>query len=377
MNDPKGCRALASHPPFSVKRKWIAPAILWTALIATAVALGLYAEAPKIPGFSPGRILPRVPAIPPNLPELLFMLGVGSILWYAAVFSIPVLLLLARRIHPERHRRAVLVGGAITVFTFLFVATAVVQYAVIYGDTGNRPTIIEYLTASLRQDLLAWIAVAAIVVGIETARRAVQSQLERQQLRAQVAEQRLIALTGQLQPHFLFNTLQGISTLIHRDPEAADEMLSKLSDLLRDLLKHRDTALVKLEDELKYIRTYLEISKVRFADRLSFTVDADPAARQATIPLFILQPLVENALDHGIGARANGGEISVRAQRLDGRLVLEVKDNGAGFSIESGEGIGLTNTRERLHASYGSNQKFHLERNAGGGTTARIEVPIQ
>jgi two-component system, LytTR family, sensor kinase len=358
-----------------VRRKWLAPTVLWIASIVTAIGLGLYARAPTIPGVPPGRMMPRVPSLPPNLPELLFMLGVGSVIWYAAILSIPVLLLMARRIHPEKHSRFVLISGAAVTIALLFLVTAMIDYAVIYGWDG--PSFLAYLTAALRQHLIVWIAVAAIVGAVEAARRAVQSRLERQQLRTQVAEQRLIALTGQLQPHFLFNTLQGISTLIHRDPDAADEMLSKLSDLLRDLLKHRDTALVKLDDELKYIRTYLEISKVRFADRLSFSIDADPSVRHSTIPLFILQPLVENALNHGIGSRADGGTVSVRADKRSDRLVLEVEDNGTGLANRTDDGIGLTNTRERLRAMYGYDHIFSIEQNESGGTTARIEVPIQ
>ena len=305
------------------------------------------------------------------------MLGVGSVIWYAAIVSIPLLLLAARRIHPEKQNRSRVIAGAAFVFAILFLATASIEYFVMYGAAGARPPITAYLAVALRQDLLVWIAVAAIVGAAETARRTVQSRLERQQLRTQVAEQRLIALTGQLQPHFLFNTLQGISTLIHRDPDAADEMLSKLSDLLRDLLKHRDAALVTVEDELKYVRTYLDISKVRFADRLSFSIDADPSVMQATVPLFILQPLVENALNHGIGSRAQGGAISVRALTAGRQLVLEIEDNGGGLTERSGDGIGLTNTRERLLAMYGENQKFDILQNERGGVTARIEVPLQ
>jgi LytS/YehU family sensor histidine kinase len=311
-------------------------------------------------------MVPRVPALPPNLPEFLFILGVGSVIWYAAILSIPILLLLARRIHT---RRTLIIAGA-ALFAALFLATAFVDYLITYRGISSRPPLLPYFTVALRQHLVPWIAVAAIVAAVEMRRRGRRSRLE-------IAEQRLVALTGQLQPHFLFNTLQGISTLIHRDPAAADEMLSRLSDLLRDLLRHRASPLVKLDDELRYIRTYLEISKFRFADRLTYAIESDPSVGETKVPLFILQPLVENALDHGIGKRAEGGVIIVRAERTNGNLRLDVEDNGGGMrGNEHSDGVGITNTRERLRASFGSRQHFHIASNDRGGVTARIEIPL-
>jgi signal transduction histidine kinase len=354
-----------------VKRKAVVSSISWALGIGVAIALGLSARAPTFPGMGSGKMLPRVPALPPNLPELLFMLGVGSVVWYATLVSLPFLIIAARRVHT----RAMLFGGALSAFAVLFLVTATIEYFVNYEGAGAGPPFGAFLADALRNDSLPWIAVAAIVIAVESRRRSIQSRLEREQFRAQVAEQRLIALTGQLQPHFLFNTLQGISTLIHRDPNAADEMLSRLSDLLRDLLRNRDTALVPLDDELRYIRTYLEISKFRFEDRLSFTIDSNEADKSIRVPLFILQPLVENALNHGIGSRAEGGTIIVRAERHNGMLRLEVEDDGRGLDSSVNDGVGLTNTRDRLHASFGSHQSFKVGRNSAGGVTASIEVP--
>jgi signal transduction histidine kinase len=319
---------------------------------------------------------PRVPSLPPNLSELLFMLGVGSIIWYATIFSIPALLFLARRIRWKRENRALLIMSAIAAFAALFLVTAAVEFVLIYSLSGSRPAFISYLAVALRQDLVPWIAVAGIVTAIEMRRRSAQSAVERERLRAQVAEQRLVALTGQLQPHFLFNTLQGISTLIHRDPDAADDMLSRLSELLRDLLRHRDSPLISLNEEMQYIRTYLEISKVRFSDRLDFAIESDPGALSAKVPLFILQPLVENALHHGIGSRAAGGNVEVRARRDGDRISLEVEDNGGGLS-DAADGVGLSNTRERLQAMFGNDHTFRIDSNPAGGVTAHIEFPVK
>jgi LytS/YehU family sensor histidine kinase len=310
--------------------------------------------------------------------ELLFMLGVGSVVWYGVALTLPFLLLAARRIDTERQKPIRIAFVALGIFLALFLATAVIEFVVTYRGIASKPAFVNYIPMALRQDLLPWIALAAFVVAFELRRRANRSRLERERLRAQIAEHRLVALTSQLHPHFLFNTLQGISTLIHRDPDAADEMLSKLSDLLRDLLRHRNTALVDLDDELRFIRTYLEISKFRFADRLSFSIDADRNVGKTRVPLFILQPLVENALNHGIGARAEGGSISVRAYQAKDKVRLEVEDNGPGFSSATPpEGVGLTNTRDRLRALFGTDQNLDVESLETGGVIARIDVPIR
>ena len=350
-------------------------------VVVALIALGRYAESsdPFRPMRGNGRMLPRLPGPAPDLRTLLFLLGVGSFVWYAVVVAFPLMLFGARRIDAERDGRlkSVLVSAGVVVA--LIAATSTVQFFVMYQGVSARPTFFAYLPQALRTNVLPWVAVAGIVAVIEARRRAVHAALDRERLRTQVAEQRLIALTGQLHPHFLFNTLQGISTLIHRDPEAADEMLAKLSDLLRDLLRHRDHVLVPLSDELRYARTYLEIAQLRFADRLTFDISAAPELDQASVPLFILQPLVENALAHGVGGRAEGGSVGVKAARSGDRLRLEVSDNGAGLT-SSGvrrEGLGLSNTRERLRASFGADQSFVLEPRESGGALARIDVPFK
>jgi two-component system, LytTR family, sensor kinase len=358
------------------------PALLWTVVVVAAIAVGFYyATPPDIPRprGATGPSLPRIPGPAPNFRTLLYLLGVGSILWYAAAIALPFLLWGARHVDFDRHGRARSLGIAALVVASLIAVTSVVEFFVIYGGAPLRPGLGAYLPQALRQNVLPWVALAGIVIAVEARRRAVRSAFDHERLRAQVAEQRLIALTGQLHPHFLFNTLQGISTLIHRDPEAADEMLAKLSDLLRDLLRHRDHVLVPLGDELRYARTYLEIAQLRFADRLQFRIDVASALDQASVPLFILQPLVENALAHGIGGRARGGCVVVKATREADRLRLEVSDDGAGLTTSATlrEGIGLSNTRERLQASFGADQRFSLDPRDGGGAIARIEVPYR
>jgi two-component sensor histidine kinase len=359
---------------------WVQPVTLWLIVIIALVAIGQYAEPPAVPRGPGGRnALPRVPGPAPDFRTLLYLLGVGSLIWYAVVVAFPLLVVGARYIDAERLGRGRAIAISAGIVATLIVITSVTQYFLIYGGVSMRPSFGAYAPQAIRLNVLPWVALTGLVAGIEARRRAVQATVDRERLRAQIAEQRLIALTGQLHPHFLFNTLQGISTLIHRDPDAADEMLAKLSDLLRDLLQRRDQAMVPLSDELRYARTYLEIAQLRFAERLEFEIDVDPSLDQASVPLFILQPLVENALAHGIGQRAEGGRVTVTAQRDGNRLRLAVADDGAGLTTSATmrEGIGLGNTRERLRATYGPDHRFSLESRPDGGAIARMDVPYR
>jgi signal transduction histidine kinase len=347
---------------------------VWIGVLVAAVAIGLLAEPPQFAG----RAAPRMPAPPPDFGRLLYQLGVGSATWYALVIGAPLLAVGARRFDTERLSRTGIAVRVVSALAVLITSTALLQFWVSYRGVPNRPSLSMYWPQVLRQGVLPWIALTGIIASLEARRRALEQRIEQERLRAEVAEQRLLALTAQLHPHFLFNTLQGISTLIHRDPDGADELLAKLGDLLRDLLRHRDRAIVPLADEIRYARTYLEVAKIRFADRLRFEIDVPADLHDAAVPLFVLQPLVENALGHGIGARLEGGSIVVRVRRQENRLLLEVEDNGAGLtSSRIREGIGLSNTRERLRASFGDDFTFALEPVNTGGTLARIAVPLR
>jgi hypothetical protein len=343
--------------------------------VLLSVAAGRFATSSQVTG-PPGAIIPRTPPPPPDLQTLLFQLGVGSVVWYAATVSLPLLMLAARRLDADRL-------GAIRTFViivsataFLVVATSTIDYVWTYRLAAVRPSIGAYVPASLRRHVLPIVAVVGVAAALETRRRAVQTALERERLQAEVARQRLFALAGQLRPHFLFNTLQAISTLMHRNPEAADEMLTKLGDLLSDVLRHRESPFVTLEEEIRYTRTWLEIAKVRFGDRLSFAIDVPADLNRLSVPLFLLQPLVENALTHGIGGLMRGGTVTIRARQRNTTLRLEVIDDGAGLQeSQSREGIGLSNTRERLQASYGTDHRLVCEPGPSGGTIVTIAFP--
>lgn len=199
-------------------------------------------------------------------------------------------------------------------------------------------------------------------------------------LQAQLAEARLTALRMQINPHFLFNTLHAISTLVERDPRGVRRMVARLSELLRHTLDGSDEQEVPLEQELDFLRRYLEIMQVRFQGRLETEMIVEPDALQALIPNLILQPLVENAIKHGTGNTLGTGRIEVRARREDDRLVLSVEDNGPGLGEDGAgaveEGVGLRNTRARLEELYGEEQSLSLGRGEWGGVIAEIWLPF-
>src|SRR5205085_9800216 len=181
-------------------------------------------------------------------------------------------------------------------------------------------------------------------------RRFRASELEQASLKAQLAEAQLKALKMQLQPHFLFNTLHSISSLVLEDPATANAMIARLGDFLRLTLDHSEDQLVTLQEEAEFLRCYLEIEEVRFGDRLSVDFKMEPAALPAQVPHLILQPIVENALVHGIAPRATHGHVRIAARQDDGYLQIEVEDNGAGVTREGADkrGLGLSNVRARL-----------------------------
>ncbi len=211
--------------------------------------------------------------------------------------------------------------------------------------------------------------------------RSVRLQAQAAQLRAQLAGARLTALQMQLNPHFLFNTLHAISTLVERDPRGVRRMIARLSELLRYTLDGAAEQVVPLRQELHFIERYLEIMQVRFQGRLIVETEVERAVLDAQVPNLILQPLVENAVKHGVGELSAGGRLELVARRSGELLVLSVRDNGPGLSglrqqPERGPGVGLRNTRERLEQLYGEHARLELEPAEGGGTIARIELPF-
>jgi len=202
----------------------------------------------------------------------------------------------------------------------------------------------------------------------ERERRALQAE-------AQVAETRLLALQTQLQPHFLFNTLNSIASLVHTQPAAADRMICSLSALLRGVLDIAHEREVPLARELEFVRQYLEIQTTRFEGRLKVTWQVAPGLERCAVPTLLLQPLVENAVIHGLAPLPRGGEITLRAFLTADVLRVEIEDNGVGLDANKPERVGLHGTRERLRTLYGDRAHFELVPKAEGGTSARLSLP--
>lgn len=202
------------------------------------------------------------------------------------------------------------------------------------------------------------------------------------EVQADLARAQLQTMKAQLQPHFLFNTLNAISVLTTENPERANRMILLLSDLLRQTLEITQADEVTLKHELEMLRAYLEIQRMRFRRRLKVSYEVNAELLAAKVPHFSLQPLVENAIRHGIARQRTGGRIDIRARRENGSLVLQVQDDGPGLSEEkarhrSGTGIGLANTRKRLSCMYGSTASVEIERCEPRGTLATIVIPYR
>ena len=207
-----------------------------------------------------------------------------------------------------------------------------------------------------------------------------EKRLEQQQLR--LNEARLAALSSQINPHFLFNTLNSVASLIRINPEQARQVVYKLSKILRRLLRQQDN-LITLGEELSFIDDYLAIEMVRFGDKLRFIKEVEPDTLDLLVPSMLLQPLVENSIRHGLASKVDGGTIKVRSQRLGTQLQILVEDDGVGIPesrlarmFEQG-GIGVTNVNERLKVLYGDSYRMWIDSRPGEGTSTGIEIPEQ
>jgi two-component system LytT family sensor kinase len=209
-----------------------------------------------------------------------------------------------------------------------------------------------------------------------------EGQLRTLQLEAQLSQAQLQALKMQLQPHFLFNTLHSISALLNKDPAAARTMITRLGDFLRLTLENSGSQEVTLQQEMEFLSCYLEIERIRFQNRLVTRMDVDLPTLLAKVPNLILQPIVENAIRHGIAPRSTPGLIEIEAKQQNGTLRIQVRDNGPGLSkhrtsdILFKKGLGLANTETRLERLYGAAHLFDLSNNPDGGLIVTLEIPF-
>ena len=313
---------------------------------------------------------------------------------YIWAFLTPIILLLGRQFPVERSiwlQRSALQ----LLFSALFSAFEVTLETALYSRFHLFPIWIKDFRSSLAPLLLrgfhGGIVNYWIVLGLqwgavyyqrfqERSREVLKVELRASELQSQLMSAQLNALKMQLQPHFLFNTLNAITVLVRQQKSNdAERMLGYLSDLLRGVLQDVDAQEVSLRRELEYLQLYLAIEQVRFADRLRVDVSADAAAQGASVPQLILQPIVENAIRHGIGRSSSAGQILISASKIDGRVELRVQDDGPGLSpgdSSHDQGIGLANTRSRLQQLYGSNASLEIKNCDRGGVIVTMIIPF-
>jgi hypothetical protein len=294
--------------------------------------------------------------------------------WWLWAFATPVIAWLAARfpVAPPTtrsllvHVLAAIVAGVGHCAAWIWLTMAIRPFDAMTIREFGAPFIYA-VAARLPSEVLIYTATLVAILAFDYHRRL----REREQ---SLAAARLHALELQLQPHFLFNTLHSIAALVRgrRDSDAI-EMITGLSDLLRYTLDRAGRQQVPLEEEAAILRRYLDIQRIRFADRLAVTIDVAAEARTAAVPALILQPLAENAIRHGIARSAAAGRIDVRAFRRDGELTIEMFNSGS-LAAANGDGIGLQNTVERLRQLYGAAQRFEL-RELGGGVLASLTIP--
>ncbi len=260
--------------------------------------------------------------------------------------------------------------------------TLIKNQAVLASQTGSfAPGFLsrwpEFLVVNFQSALVIYGGIVTAVHAYDGFRRLKERELAASRLEADLSRAQLTVLKMQLEPHFLFNTLNAISALVHNNPDGAERMVVRLSELLRMSLSSADRDEVPLEEELRFLGVYLDIQQTRFGDRLRVRFAIPDAARAASVPNLLLQPLVENAIRHGLERRAAPLTVSIRAEREGDHLLIEVEDDGPGLPEESvrRNGVGLANTRSRLERLYGSGHRFDLANRPEGGTRVSMSLP--
>lgn len=361
MDDARKARAL--RPWALISAAWVGPAIL--------AAIAAYFQ---------GRMGWREPA---DLRALLW--EGGDWLLYGALT--PLVFLLARR-RPLRRgslARTLPVHFAAALLLCVLWAGAGLIYRRLLGLPPMAPSPLQAMEGWFLITLPFGVAVYFAVLGVQHATvyyaEAREREVHAARLSSQLAEAKLGALRSQLNPHFLFNSLNAITVLVRdQDTRTASRMLEQLGEVLRQALQTDRSPEIPLGEEIGFLERYLAIEQVRFSDRLRATFAVDPAVRGAAVPSFLLQPLVENALRHGIARRTEGGALEVAARREGDELVLEVKNEGPGLTREPAgarTGLGLVNTRERLATMYGDRAGIALADRPGGGVVATVRLPYR
>jgi signal transduction histidine kinase len=315
---------------------------------------------------------------------------VQSLPWIPVTLAI-VYLVVRFPLTRKRFRRSIWVHlAAVPIVAFAANVLVVLGFWFLAGRFDGVGPLVRsaalWAAVRLHVALLVYAAIAALTQALVYFRDARERELTLARVEGQLARARLNALTAQIRPHFLFNTLHTIGQLWRSGRhEEADSVLDHLGALFHKVQDSTSRTEVPLAEELELVREYLAIEEVRFRDRLRASVTASPAALECRVPPLFLQPLVENAVRHGISVASTAGRLEVEASLEDGRLVVEVRDDGPGMAApgdrglagSTSAGVGLRNTRERLEQLYGADGRLDIRSAPGGGTTVRVEIPAR
>jgi sensor histidine kinase YesM len=311
-----------------------------------------------------------------DLPELTWgvLLWREMSVWYAWVAVTPLIVLLCRHFPLAWRRWRNILVHLLAMPAIMAIAIALLIVARLpvepLDDGGLLGRILQSFRMSFGVILLTYSVLLAIFHALAHARR--QRQLE-----LQLAHARLDQLTAQVHPHFVFNVLHGISSLIEEDPPAARRMIANLGDLLRSSSELDGAGEVALAVELEWARRYVDLQRLRFADRLTVSMDVPDGVSRALVPRFLLQPLIENSIRHGLDRRPEGLRVDVGAVVLDGTLRITVADDGPGFHDNgTPAGIGLANLRARLQSLYGAGAELRAANRPEGGACVEVRVPV-
>lgn len=363
-------RPLAANPnPPVFASPWIAPLsakqLAWLFLVWTAIGVFL-----AIPGGINGSWWPEI------LAKVLEQ-------WVWALVT-PLLVLIVRKLAILDHRPVLRVGALIVIsvpFSLMVVLLDGVAQRPFPGITWNPFVDRLYYPYYFLAAWMTYFTILGILEALRYHRQSLAEHTARENLEKQLLEMQLNALRMQLEPHFLFNGLNAISSVLVSDPPLARDMLEHLSALLRRSVEFNDKREIPLVEEIALLEHYLVIQKIRFGDRVKFEMRVDADVRCALVPCFLLQPLVENAIHHGISSKLSGGTVGVSARAVGKNVEIVVQDDGVGLSPgykhSSSRGVGLRVTRERIAGYYNQEAQFDVRGRKGGGTEVLIVLPLR
>jgi signal transduction histidine kinase len=357
------------------RRRWLRLALIWGIWTFIGIVFTLQSYFTSYRSEKPVRLV-----------DSLYLQMTWSYLWALAT---PLVLWAASRLPIERNNwvRSALLHAPLSILLSAFI-TALGHIALwfYWGWSMGRPfsfaSMSRFVVANFSEGIGIYLLIALTCYSISYYRRYRESQVKTLLLEAQLSQAQLHALKMQLHPHFLFNTLHSISALLNKDTESARKMITRLGDFLRLTLDNSGSQEVTLQQEMEFLSCYLEIERIRFQDRLVTRLDVPNHTLDAKVPNLILQPIVENAIRHGIAPRSTPGLIEIGVKQRNGTLRIRVRDNGPGLPAHRTtgklfqKGLGLANTETRLERLYGPAHLFDLSNNPAGGLVVTLEIPF-